>query len=149
METSWRYFITARVRSTREGNIYTWECLSVHHWWGGYPSPRSGWGGVPRSGWSGGTPSQVWMVGGNPFPGLDGGGYPPGQVWMVGWGYPPARSGWWDGGTLGTPPPPTMTGWGTPPTFMSGWGSPPPPHQHSEHLLCGLLRSRRRTFLLN
>ena len=24
-------FITPRVRSTREGNIYTWECLSVHH----------------------------------------------------------------------------------------------------------------------
>ena len=39
------YFITARVLSTREGNIYTWECLSVHHWWGG-----------------GGTPSQVWGV---------------------------------------------------------------------------------------
>ena len=28
---------TARVRSKREGNIYTWECLSVHHWGGGTP----------------------------------------------------------------------------------------------------------------
>ena len=33
--------ITARVRSTREGNIYTWECLSVHHWWG-VPQSRFG-----------------------------------------------------------------------------------------------------------
>ena len=41
----------------------------------------------------GGYPSQVWMVGGVPQPGLDGGGYPsqvwmveeyPNQVWMVG-----------------------------------------------------------------
>ena len=27
--------ITARVRSTREGNIYTWKCLSVHFFGGG------------------------------------------------------------------------------------------------------------------
>ena len=44
-------FITARVRSTREGNIYTWECLSVHHWWG-VPTLSQVWVG-------GGTPSQV------------------------------------------------------------------------------------------
>ena len=30
-------FITTRVCSTREGNIYTWKCLSVHFWGG----PRS------------------------------------------------------------------------------------------------------------
>ena len=28
---------TARVRSTREGNIYTWKCLSVHFGGGGVP----------------------------------------------------------------------------------------------------------------
>ena len=28
---SFSLIFTARVRSTREGNIYTWECLSVHH----------------------------------------------------------------------------------------------------------------------
>ena len=33
---------TTRVRSTREGNIYTWECLPVQHWWG-VPRPTSGW----------------------------------------------------------------------------------------------------------
>ena len=59
---------------------------------GGVPHPRSGWWGVPhpRSGWSGGTPSQVWMVGGYTIPGLDGGG-----------------------GTSRVPP--TRTGWGNPP----------------------------------
>ena len=42
--------ITARVRSAREGNVYTWECLSVHM---GVPtldrgySPWMGGGGVP------------------------------------------------------------------------------------------------------
>ena len=136
-------FITARVRSTREGNIYTWECLSVHHWWRGTLSQV----------WAGGTPSQVWVGGypvpglgrgvprprsggypipglgggypipgrGYPVPGLDGGGYPPGQVWMVG-GYPrpgldgggvPPARSGFMGGYLGYPP--TMTRWGTPP----------------------------------
>ena len=71
--------LTARVRSMREGNIYTWECLSVHHWCGG------------------GTPSQVW---GDPISGLGG---TPSKVWMGGtlsqvWGVPHPRSGWWGGG---------------------------------------------------
>ena len=48
---------TACVRSTREGNIYTWECLSVHHWWWG--------GGVTRS------QVQAWR-GYPPCPRLDG-----------------------------------------------------------------------------
>ena len=89
----------------------------------------------------GGTPARFgWWVGGVPWSGLDGGGYP-GQVWMVGGGGTPARSGWWGvlqpgldgvggipqpgldgGGNLGYPPthhdwmgyPPTMTRWGTP-----------------------------------
>ena len=49
---------SARVRSTREGNVYTWECLSVHSGgrgeggalWTGGPT-LDGWGvlGVPKS----------------------------------------------------------------------------------------------------
>ena len=97
-------FITARVRSTREGTVFTGVCLYI--WGGGVPRPgldgggrgvphlRSGvGGGVPHPGLDGGgvTPSQVWggggishprsEVGGVPQPGLDGGGYPiPGGV---------------------------------------------------------------------
>ena len=73
-------FFTARARSTREGNIYTWKCLFTFRggtpsqvWVGGvphlssrgrgYPIPGSGRGGTP----AGGYPS--W--GGNPV-----GGYP-------------------------------------------------------------------------
>ena len=70
-------------------------------WVGGIPRPRSGWG-VPHSR-SGGTPFQVWMVGGYPIPGLDGGGTPT----MTGWGLP----------TMTDRVPP-MTGWGTPPTSI-------------------------------
>ena len=80
----------------REGNIYTWECLSVHHRWG-VPHPRSdGGGGVlhPRSD-GGGYPIPGLDGGGRgylgyyPRPGLDGGGY-------LGYlGTPQARSGWW------------------------------------------------------
>ena len=71
--------ITARVRSTREGNIYTWKCLSVH-FWGGIPGPGPGGGvrgpcrGGPRSRsrW-GGTWSQVQGGGGYLVSGLGGG----------------------------------------------------------------------------
>ena len=84
--------ITARVRSTREGNIYTWECLSVHNCGGGW----------------GGTPSEVWWQGGGgyPIPGLAGGGYPiPG---LAGGGVPHPQTWDWvpplDLGP-GTPPP--------------------------------------------
>ena len=54
-------------------------------WWGrGYPIPGLMAGGYPfQVWWWGGTPSQVWMVGGTQ-------------------GTPPARSWWW-GGTWGTP----------------------------------------------
>ena len=42
--------ITARVRSTREGNIYTWKCLSVHFLGGGGdPMSQIFGGGVPMS----------------------------------------------------------------------------------------------------
>ena len=61
---------TARVRSTREGNIYTWECLSVHHRWGGggYPVPGLMVGGYPVPG--------LMVGGGYPIPGLMVGGIP-------------------------------------------------------------------------
>ena len=97
--------ITARVRSTREGTVFTGVCLLTFR--GGYPI-------------------QVWMVGGYPIPGLGGtpsqGGTPARSWWMG--GTPsrgrgtPARSWWWGvphprgvpqpgldgGGYLGYPP---------------------------------------------
>ena len=93
---------------------------------GGYPIPGldGGWGG---------TPSQVWMVGGGGIPGLDGGGYPRSwwlgrvlQVWMVGGvpRVPPmARSGWWGGGY-------PRSGWWVVTSGLDGRrypGYPPPP----------------------
>ena len=88
--------ITARVRSTREGNIYTWKCLSVP---GpgpgrGVPGPGPGGGGYPVSGSGGrvGVPgpdpgkkeypvsgsggSQVQVGEGVPGPGPGGRGVP-------------------------------------------------------------------------
>ena len=71
-----------------------------------------------------GTPSQVWMVGGNwntPRTRYGWGGYleyPPDQVWM---GYPPNLV-WMVEGTQGTPP--TRSGWSTPPTWSGWWGYP-------------------------
>ena len=79
--------VTARVRSTRESNTYTWECLSVYHGGeGGYlilpnrgSTPSFPMGGVPQ-------PSQ-WGV-----PHLtDREGWTPGQDWM---GVPPIGTGW-------------------------------------------------------
>ena len=77
---------TARVRSTREGNIYTWECLSVHHWGEGAPWTSSRWGGTPSQLRTGVSPSQIrkgyppsWpgtLTGGTPIQTLNGGGYP-------------------------------------------------------------------------
>ena len=52
------HIVTARVRSTREGNAYTWECLSTR-----------GRGGVPH-------PLSKVRTGGYLIPGQDG-GYPP------------------------------------------------------------------------
>ena len=140
-------FVTARVRSTREGTVFTGVCLltfgegRVPHprsgWWGGYPIPGLGCGvphprGVPQPGMDGtgypipgGYPGQVLMVGGTqgtpPTPGLDGGGYP---------GYTPAWSGWW-GGYPEYPPPwngvPPQTWDGIPPLpSRPGWGTPHP-----------------------
>ena len=107
----------------REKVIYTWECLSVHHWGGGgypiqlgVPHHRSMWRVPHLANGGGGTPSQVW-TGGYPIPGLargvpHGTGYPPDLRW----------------GTLQTwdrvPPPPNL-GWGTPP--RPGTGYPPRP----------------------
>ena len=143
--------ITARVRSTREGNVLTRVCVSVHSCWGGR-------GGVPhlRSCREGGlgTPSQVWPGGECPIPGLARGGVPHSRS---GRGVPHPRSEWgtpqtWDRVTpltwdrvppqtrpgMGYPPRPGMgyppqtwdrvpprpdLGWGTPPDL--GWGTPP------------------------
>ena len=73
--------VTARVRSTREGTVFTDVCSHL------------GGGGYLPSGQGGYLPSQVWMGGVPTFPGrgvptsqgLDGGGgYLPSQVWMGG-----------------------------------------------------------------
>ena len=125
-------FFTARVRSTREGNIYTWECLSVHN---------CGGGGYPVLGLGeGGTPSQVWWQGGYPIPGLVGGyPLPPDLRWGtpldLGWGTPKT----WDG------VPPQDLEWGTPqtwdlvPPLDLGLGTPPRPGTGypPEHLIRG------------
>ena len=93
---SGRLFITARVRSTKEGNVLTRVCVSVHTCGGGR-YPISGLG-------EGGTPSQVW-------PGV--------PHLRSGWGVPHPRSG-----QRGTPSqvlpvgyPPTRSGRGTPQTW--------------------------------
>ena len=128
---------TTRVRSTREGNIYTWECLSVHHCrgvphlrsgHGGVPHPRSGHGGYPIPGLHGGTPCShsggTWA---RPRPDL-GWSTPPSKPWM---GYPPGQT------CAGVPP---ITGWGTLHHHWMGYPPPSedgvPPPQHSKHLLC-------------
>ena len=92
------FFFTARVRSTREGNVLTPVCVSVHTCGGGYPISGLGRGGTPFQVWVGGTPSQVWGV-----PHLGSGGVPhlrsggtPSQVRgypISGWGVPQLRSG--------------------------------------------------------
>ena len=117
-----KVIFTARVHSTREGNIYTWECLSVDHCRGGVPHPRSG--GYPISGLvAGGTPSQVWLEG-VPQPRSGLGGCPiPGLAREVphprsGRGIPHPRSG------QGVPHP--RSGWGEPHP-RSGWGGYPIP----------------------
>ena len=126
--------ITARVRSMREGNIYTLECLSVYHWFGGgYPIPgpvREG-GRYPIPGLDGGYPFQG-PGGGYPIPGLDG-GTPPLHP-DLGWVTPHPDLGW------GTPPVQTLDRV-HPPQSRTEWGTPPSPgqktEQHSEHLLRG------------
>ena len=87
-------FFTARVRTTREGNIYTWKCLSVHFWGGGGTQSSLGHGGSQSSlgWWEGGVyPIQPWMRGGSqsslgqgvPNPAWMGEGIPI-QPWMGG-----------------------------------------------------------------
>ena len=97
---------TARVRSMREGNIYTWKCLSVH-FGGGVTRSSLGWGGgYLIQPWTGGVPSL--RSGG--VPSLRSGGYP---VSGLG-GYP--ISGW--GGTWSQ-----VQGWGG--TWSQVWGGLP------------------------
>ena len=86
-------FITARVRSTREGNVLTSVCPSIHPSvcpQGGSGYPPWGGPGIPPGGL--GTPRGVWV--------------PPGGVWVPpgggvrvprgggGSGYPPGGSGY-------------------------------------------------------
>ena len=136
-------FITALVRSTREGNIYTWECLSVHIAGGGYPIPGNvcshcGGGGYPIPGLAGGGVPHPRSGRGVPHPDLGyspwtwdgvpppvlGQGTPPDLGWGTspspGTGYPPHT---WDRVPL--PPPPPDLGQGPPPDL--GWGTAPPP----------------------
>ena len=86
--------ITTRVRSTREGNVYTWECLFVHRGWRG---TYIDWGYLP------------WLGGGTY---LRGGYLPWLGVPTLNWGVPT-----WLGGTyLGCRylpwPRGTYLGWG-------------------------------------
>ena len=109
---------TARVRSTREGTVFT----GLDGGGGGYAISGLGWG-VPHPGLDGGgypipgvgeNPIQVWMVGGYPIPG----GYPS-QVWMVRGSQGTPQLGL-DGGGYPGYPPPSRPGQGTP----LGWGTP-------------------------
>ena len=77
------FVFTARVRSTREGNVFSLS-VSPHLGGGGvstFPGPGGGggtysqvWmGGVPTFPGPGGVPTQVWIGGGGTYSGLDGG----------------------------------------------------------------------------
>ena len=157
--------VTARVRITREGTVFTGVCLSTfrgvpHHRsrQRGVPCPRARWGrypipgptgGVPHpANWGGSTPPQVQVA--VPYPADDGEGYP-----MSRWGIPhpadggvphprsrwevshPADAGYSIPGSGGGYPT-SRTGWGTPPPSKTGWGSPSQEtEQHSKHLLHG------------
>ena len=58
------YVVTARIRRTTEGNVFTLATISEG-------------GGTPSQIWvGGGTPSQVWMGGGVPHPRSGQGGSP-------------------------------------------------------------------------
>ena len=82
------------------GKVIFSLCMSVHTSTGGIPHP----------------PSQVWMGGGYPIPGLDR-GYPITGLDGYPWGTP------WPG-LDGVPPIPARTVWGTP-LARTGWGKPP------------------------
>ena len=144
---------TDRVRSAREGNVYTWECLSVRREYHqpvlrvgipiqtnqGVPNTRSGWG-TPL-GLDGDIRYQDWK-GVPPF-GLDG-------VPKLGLeGDTPIGTGWV------TLPPLIGTEWGTStPSPHEGLdGVPPPPPSGLDDTWTGytaigtpLAVSRRRTF---
>ena len=123
--------ITARVRSTREGNVLTRVCpsinLSVHR--GGYPYPimlcNISQNAMRQQG---GTPPGVPRPPGRvPRSGTPPGGYP-GQVPPRGYPDPPGgvpRSGT-PGGVPGSGTPPGgVPGSGTPPGGVPGSGTPP------------------------
>ena len=133
MDATYCLLFTARVRSMREGNIYTWEWLSVHIAGGGTPSQVWLGGPHPRSG-LGGTPSQV---GGVPPLTRSGWGIPP----DLEWGTPRPKLGYPPGPGTGYPPPPPGPGTGYPPRPETGYPPPdlgyPPPSTSSTWYMAG------------
>ena len=153
--------ITARVRSTREGTVFTGVCL---HFGRGVPhlAKRGEDGGypIPGPGRGRGTPSSWWGV---PLSQIQTGGVPHPRTWMgvthprswQGVSHPSSRQGVPNprsrsgAGTQATPhpgldvvPPPIQDWMGYPPPPHSGLDEVPPPlsqeiEQHSEHLLRG------------
>ena len=95
------YFFTARVRSTREGNVLTPVCVSVHTFGGGSQVQVGGsqvsdfqGGGVPGFRfWEGGPRSQIFGGGGSQV--SDFGGGPRSQIL----GGVPSLRFWGGGGT--------------------------------------------------
>ena len=72
-------FFTARVRSMREGTVFTGVCLLTSR--GGVPTFRAG-RGVPTQLWTGGgVPTQLWTGG---VPTLARVGGVPTQLWVGG-----------------------------------------------------------------
>ena len=90
---------TARVRSTREGTVFTGVCLSTFRGGTYLPASRQGGAHLLRSGPGGGGEYLPWWGGVPTFPGLDGGDLPSGQgsIYLPrsGWGVPT----FWVGGT--------------------------------------------------
>ena len=131
------HVFTARVRSTREGNIFSlFACPQEKR---GYLLVKPvAWGqGVPQTGQGTPYPTPTDRTGGTPIPHGQNRGYP----------HPPDKTG-------DIPPTPDRTG-GTP--LLHPWTgiSPCPFHQRNSwwnpdrlRRGRGLLRSRRRTFLL-
>ena len=90
MQIYFASFITARVRSTREGTVFTGVCLSTFRGGGTY-LPDGGGGGT-YSGLDGGRVPTYGRGGGGTYSALAGGGVPT-QLWLG--GYLP----WLGGGT--------------------------------------------------
>ena len=127
--------VTARVRSTREGTVFTGVCLST---FGRRGTPSGQWG-VPPSSQLEGTPSSWW---GRGYPHLANGG-----------GTPIRPAGGTTNWPTGRYPPPCLE-WMWVPPIRTGWGTPLSGDRAAEQALATqravcLLRSSRRTFLFS